>query len=165
MTTEQYWQQLDTLAASKGTDRLLEASELLRDHPELPLLISCHRANGRIQHLFTSFDERSPDATGNRYLICFTSEKQAKKAPSAPVVDDRQHADGPDFSNLEERYPSGRRRKKGATTTWKIEAGETARVSTGKVLAYVRRSRAVGGLIFNPGDERHSLAIAKFLLE
>ena len=64
MTTDQYWQQLDTLAASKGTDRLLEAAELLRDHPELPLLISCRRANGRIQHLFTSFDEGAPEAAG-----------------------------------------------------------------------------------------------------
>ena len=69
MTTDQYWQQLDTLAASKGTDRLLEAAELLRDHPELPLLISCRRVHGRIRHLFTSFDERSPDAAGNRYYL------------------------------------------------------------------------------------------------
>ena len=165
MTTEQYWQRLDTLASAKGTDRLLEAAELLRSNPSLPLLISCRHVNGRIRHLFTSFDERSPDATGNRYLICFTNEKQAKKAPAAPVMDDQQHADGPDFSNLEERYPSGKRRKKGATTTWKTEAGESARVSTGKVLAYVKRSRAVGGIIFNPGDERRSLAIARFLLE
>ena len=57
MTTEQYWASLDALASLKGADRLLEAVELLRDHPELPLLISCRRANGRIQHLFTSFDE------------------------------------------------------------------------------------------------------------
>ena len=56
MTAEQYWASLDALASSKGADRLLEAVEQLRDHPELPLLISCRRANGRIQHLFTSFD-------------------------------------------------------------------------------------------------------------
>ena len=162
MTTEQYWQQLDTLAASKGTDRLLEAAELLRDHPELPLLISCRRVHGRIRHLFTSFDDRAPGAAGNRYLICFTSEKQAKKVPVA-APEEGEHEAGPSFENLDERY--GKRRKKGTTTTWKIEAGETARVSTAKVLAFVRRSKAVGGLIFNPGDERHSLAIAKFLLE
>ena len=162
MTTDQYWQQLDTLAASKGTDRLLEAAELLRDHPKLPLLISCRRVHGRIRHLFTSFDERSPDAAGNRYLICFTSEKQAKKAPVAPIMDEA-HETGPSFENLDERY--GKRRKKRATTTWKMEAGETARVSTAKILAYVKRSKAVGGLIFNPGDVKHGLAIAKFLLE
>ncbi len=163
MTTDQYWQQLDTLAASKGTDRLLEAAELLRDHPELPLLISCRRIHGRIRHLFTSFDERNPDAAGNRYLICFTSEKQAKKVPIAPVMDE-VHEAGPSFENLDERY--GKQRKKGnTTTTWKTEVGETARVSTAKVLAYVKRSKAVGGLIFNPGDEKRSLAIAKFLLE
>lgn len=162
MTTEQYWQRLDNLASSKGTDRLLEAADLLRAHPDLPLLISCRRANGRIQHLFTSFDERAPDAAGNRYLICFTSEKQANRTPPPPVAGEAHEA-GPNFENLDERY--GKRRKKGGNATWKTEAGETARVSTRKVLAYVKRSKAVGGLIFNPGDERHSLAIAKFLLE
>ena len=64
MTTGQYWASLDALASSKGADRLLEAVDLLRDHPELPLLISCRRANGRIQHLFTSFDEGAPEAAG-----------------------------------------------------------------------------------------------------
>lgn len=162
MTTDQYWQQLDTLAASKGTDRLLEAAELLREHSELPLLISCRRANGRIQHLFTSFDDRAPEATGNRYLICFTSEKQAKKVPMAPPAAEKHEA-GPDFSNLDERY--GKRRKKGNNATWAVEAGETARVSTEKVQAYMRHSKAVGGVIFSPGDPRRSLAIAKFLLE
>ena len=162
MTTEQYWASLDALASSKGADRLLEAVELLRDHPELPLLISCRRVHGRIRHLFTSFDERSPDAAGNRYLICFTSEKQTKNVPVAPPAAEKHEA-GPDFSNLDERY--GKRRKKGNNATWAVEAGETARVSTEKVLAYMRRSKAVGGVIFNPGDPRRSLAIAKFLLE
>lgn len=164
MTTEQYWQRLDTLAASKDTSNaLLEAAELLRAYPDLPLLISCHRAHGRVQHLFTTFDEQSPDAMGNRYLICFTSAKQAERTPSAPALDEQQHDSGPDFSNLNERY--GKRRRKGSVTTWKTESGETALVSTRKILAYVRRSKAVGGLIFNPGDERRSLAIVKFLLE
>ena len=162
MTTEQYWASLDALACSKGADRLLEAVELLRDHPELPLLISCRRANGRIQHLFTSFDEGAPEAAGNRYLICFTSKKQTKNVPVAPPAAEKHEA-GPDFSNLDERY--GKRRKKGNNATWAVEAGETARVSTEKVLAYMRRSKAVGGVIFNPGDPRRSLAIAKFLLE
>ena len=162
MTTEQYWQRLDTLASSKGSERLLEAAELLRDHPELPLLISCRRSNGRIQHLFTSFDDRAPEATGNRYLICFTSEKQAKKVPVA-APEEGEHEAGPSFENLDER--NGKRRKKSNSATWAVEAGETGRVSTGKILAYVKRSKAVGGLIFNPGDEKRSLAIAKFLLE
>ena len=161
MTTEQYWANLDALASSKGTDRLLDAAELLRANPALPLLISCRRVHGRIQHLFTTFDEQSPDATGNRYLICFTSTKQAERTPSAPAVSETHEA-GPSFDNLDERY--GKRRKKGSSITWTVEAGETALVSTSKVLAYVHRSHAVGGLVFNPGDERHSLAIAKFLL-
>ena len=162
MTTEQYWANLDALGSSKGTDRLLDAAELLRANPALPLLISCRRVHGRIQHLFTTFDEQSPDATGNRYLICFTSTKQAERTPSAPAVSETYEA-GPSFDNLDERY--GKRRKKGSSITWTVEAGETALVSTGKVLAYVHRSHAVGGLVFNPGDERHSLVIAKFLLE
>ena len=162
MTTEQYWASLDFLASAKGTDRLLEAAELLRSNPSLPLLISCRHVHGRIRHLFTSFDERNLDATGNRYLICFTSTKQAERTPSAPPVDDAHEA-GPSFENLEERY--GKRRKKGTGATWSVTTGETALVSTGKVLAYVHRSHAVGGLVFNPGDDRHSLAIAKFLLE
>ena len=162
MTTEQYWQLLDALASSKGTDRLLEAVELLRAHPHLPLLIRCHHTGGRIRHLFASFDERNPDAAGNRYLICFTSERQAKKAPVSPSANEAHEA-GPDFSNLDERY--GKRRKKNSVAAWTTQSGETARVSTGKVLAYVKRSYAVGGLIFNPNDERHSLALAKFLLE
>ena len=37
MTTEQYWANLDALASSKGTDRLLDAAELLRTNPSLPL--------------------------------------------------------------------------------------------------------------------------------
>ena len=163
MTTEQYWQQLDALAASKDTSNaLLEAAELLRANPTLPLLISCRRVHGRIQHLFTTFDDKAPDVAGNRYLNCFTSTKQANRTPPPPIADEAHEA-GPSFENLDERY--GKRRKKGSNATWTITAGETARVSTGKVLAYMRRSKAVGGLIFNPGDDRHSLAIAKFLLE
>lgn len=45
------------------------------------------------------------------------------------------------------------------------EAGEVARVSTKKVLSNVRQNRAVGDLIFNPYDAKHSMALAKFLLE
>ena len=162
MNTDQYWQQLDALSASKGTDRLLEAAELLRANPTLPLLISCRRAHGRIQHLFTTFDDKALDVAGNRYLICFTSTKQANRTPP-PLIADEAHEAGPSFENLDERY--GKRRKKGSNAIWTITAGETARVSTAKVLAYVKSSKAVGGLIFNPGDEKHSLAIAKFLLE
>lgn len=64
MTTELYWQRFDTLSSSKGSDRLLEAAKLLRKHPGLPPLISGRALHDRIQHLFTSFDGRAPDATG-----------------------------------------------------------------------------------------------------
>ena len=91
--------------------------------------------------------ERAPATTGNRYLICFTSEKQAKKAPVAPLMDEAHEA-GPGYENLNERY--GKRRQRGTTATWKTEAGDTACASTGKVRSYVRHSRAVGGIIFDP---------------
>jgi len=80
LTTEQYWKSLDALASSRDADRLLDAVELLRNNPSLPLLIACRRSPGHIHHLYTVFDERNPHAVGNRYLICFTSEKQAGKA-------------------------------------------------------------------------------------
>lgn len=76
---------------------------------------------------------------------------------------DEAHEANPSFEDFNERH--GKRRKKGTAATWKTEAGDTARVSTGKVFPYVRRSRAVGGIIFDPGDEKCSLAIAKCLLE
>ena len=86
MTATELWNRLDTLAASKDTSNaLLETADLLREHGDLPLLIACRRSRDRIHHLYTVFDERNPGATGNRYLICFTSEKQAKKKPVMPV--------------------------------------------------------------------------------
>lgn len=166
MTTEQYWTRLDALVSSKNSssDRLLAAAELLRSCPDLPLLIAARRSGDRIHHLYTVFDERNPDATGNRYLICFTSEKQAKKKPVLPPEIADTHEEGPDFDNLDERYDR-RRRKKRAGGTWQTtEAGEVARVPTRKILANMRRNAAIGGLIFNPYDEKRSLAIAKFLV-
>ena len=62
---------------------------------------------GHIHHLYTVFDERNPGATGNRYLICFTSEKQAKKKPVLPPVIADTHEDGPIFSEDEEA-PTGK---------------------------------------------------------
>ena len=43
--------------------------------------------------------------------------------------------------------------------------GEVAKVYVKKILHHMRRSTAVGGLIFNPYDAKHSMAIAKFLIE
>ncbi len=167
MTTEQYWQRLDALVSSKdsSSDRLLAVAELLRSAPDLPLLIAARRSGGRIHHLFTIFDERNPDATGNRYLICFTSEKQAKKKPALPPEIADTHDEGPDFFNLDDRYEKRRRRKRADGTWQATEPGEIAKVSTKKVLANMNRNGAVGGLIFNPYDQRRNLAIAKFLIQ
>ncbi len=167
MTTEQYWLRLDALVSSKdsSSDRLLAVAELLRFAPDLPLLIAARRSGDRIHHLFTIFDERNPDATGNRYLICFTSEKQAKKKPALPQEIADTHEDGPDFSNLDERYEKRRYKKRIGRTWHAAEPGEFAKVSTKKVLANMNRNGAIGGLIFNPYDQRWSLAIAKFLIQ
>ena len=166
MTTVQYWQRLDALVSSKdySSDRLLAVAELLRSAPDLPLLIPARRSGERIHHLFTVFDERNPDATGNRYLICFTSEKQARKKPPMPSEIADTHEEGPDFDNLDERYDIRRRKKRSGSTWQTTEAGELARVSTRKILANMRQNAAIGGLIFNPYDEKLSLAIAKFLV-
>lgn len=59
------------------------------------------------------------------------------------------------------------RRKKAKTTTqmWKTsDVRGTATVSTKQVLDYMRRNRAVGGLIFNVYDEKRSIALPKFMI-
>lgn len=169
MTITEFWNKLDELATSKDTSNaLLEMADLLREAVELPLLILCRRTPGRIHHLYTVFDERNPDATGNRYLICFTSEKQArKKPPASPVMSDT-HEQGPVFTEDEEEPTTGKKRRKRKTKagTWKAtESGEIAKVPVKKVLAYMRRSKAVGGLVFNPYDDKRSMAITKFLIQ
>ena len=139
MTASEFWNQLDTLAASKDTSNaILAIADLLRHAGDLPLLILCRRTPGRIHHLYTVFDERNPDATGNRYLICFTSEKQARKKPSAPPVISDTHEQGPVFMEGEEETTTGKKRRKRKTKAgiWKAaESGEIARVPAKKVLA------------------------------
>lgn len=166
MTATELWNRLDALASSKDTSNaLLETADLLRAHSDLPLLIACRRSGRRIHHLYTVFDERNPEATGNRYLICFTSEKQAKKKPALPPVIADTHEDGPIFTE-DEDVPTGKKRRKKRAGTWNTtETGEIAKVSVSKILSNMRRNKAVGGLIFNPYDEKRSMAIAKFLLE
>ena len=165
MTATELWNRLDALASSKDTSNaLLETADLLRAHGDLPLLIACQRSGGRIHHLYAVFDERNPDATGNRYLICFTSEKQAKKKPILPPVIADTHEDGPVFSE-NEGAPTGKKRRKKRAGTWNTtETGEIAKVSVKKILSNMRRNKAVGGLIFNPYDEKRNMAIAKFLI-
>lgn len=165
MTAAELWNRLDALASSKDTSNaLLETAELLREHGDLPLLIACRRSRDRIHHLYTVFDERNPDATGTRYLICFTSEKQAKKKPIMPREIADTHDEGPVFSEDEKASAGKKRRKKRAGTWNTTEAGEVARVSVKKVLSNMQRNKAIGGLIFNPYDEKRSMAIAKFLI-
>jgi len=168
MTITEFWNKLDELATSKDTSNaLLEMADLLREAGDLPLLILCRRTPGRIHHLYTVFDERNPDATGNRYLICFTNEKQARKKPPEPAVVSDTHEQGPVFTEDDEEPVTGKKRRKRKTKagTWKAtESGEIAKVPVKKVLAYMKRSKAVGGLVFNPYDEKRSMALAKFLV-
>jgi len=164
MTAAELWNRLDVLASSKDTSNaLLETAELLREHEDLPLLIGCRRSGDRIHHLYTVFDERNPDATGNRYLICFTSAKQAKKKPILPPEVADTHDNGPVFSDDDPSLPIKKRRRKGVNTWLTTEGGEVAKVSVKKILTNMQRNRAIGGLIFNPYDEKRSMAIAKFL--
>ena len=165
MTAAELWNSLDALASSKDTSNaLLEIADLLCAHGDLPLLIACRRSGERIHHLYTVFDERNPEATGNRYLICFTSEKQAKKKPALPPVIADTHEDGPVFSE-DEDAPTGKKHRKKRVGTWiTTETGEIAKVSVKKSLSNMRQNKAVGGLIFNPYDEKRSMAIAKFLI-
>ena len=117
MTAAELWNRLDALAAFRDTSNaLLETADLLREHGDLPLLIACRRSGDRIHHLYTVFDERNPGATGNRYLICFTSEKQAKKKPVLPPEIADTHEKGPVFSEDKEAPTSKKRRKKHAGT-------------------------------------------------
>jgi len=59
-----------------------------------------------------------------------------------------------------------RKRAKSTGPMWKTsEEREIASVSTRKILDYVRKSKAVGGLIFNVYDEKHSVALPKFMIE
>lgn len=165
MTATELWNLLDALAASKDTSNaLLETADLLREHGDLPLLIACRRSGERIHHLYTVFDERNPSATGNRYLICFTSEKQAKKKPVLPPVIADTHDNGPVFSEDEEALKGKKRRKKRVGTWNATETGDVAKVSVKKILVNMQRNKAIGGLIFNPYDEKRSMAIAKFLI-
>jgi len=169
MTTTKFWNKLDGLATSKDTSNALpEMADLLHKAGDLPMLILCRRMPGRIHHLYTVFDERNPDATGNHYLICFTSEKQAKKKPPASPAMSDAHEQGPVFTEDEEEPTTGKKRRKRKTKagTWKaMESGEIAKVPVKKVLAYMKRSKAVGGLVFNPYDEKRSMAITKFLIQ
>jgi len=114
-------------------------ADLLHKAGDLPMLILCRRMPGRIHHLYTVFDERNPDATGNRCLICFTSEKQAKKKPPEPVVVSNTHEQGPVFPEDEGAPSSGKKRRNRKTKagTWKaMESGEIAKVPAKKVLLY-----------------------------
>ena len=127
-TRSKFWNKLDGLATSKDTSNaLLEMADLFREAGDLPLLILCRRTPGRIHHLYTVFDERHPDATGNRYLICFTSEKQAKKKPPAPPVISDAHEQGPVFTEDEEEPNNGKKTSQKENKGWNMESNGVRR--------------------------------------
>lgn len=58
-----------------------------------------------------------------------------------------------------------RKKSKEKSPMWSTStSSETATVRTRDVLDYMKRSRAVGGLIFNVYDEKHSIALPKFMI-
>ena len=168
MTTEQFWNRLDALAYSKDkTGSLVEAGELLRQayDEDLPVLIAGKRISGKIQHQFTVFDEHNPDLQGNRYLVCYTSKKQATKIPV--ISEPKEHSDTVVFDADDDEAPAGKRKrkKKRQGAAWKpVIPKEIIPVSVRKVIDNMNKKRVIGGLLFNPSDEKNSLAIPKFLL-
>ena len=65
------------------------------------------------------------------------------------------------------KKPRRARRKKATSVgpMWSTSTfSETATVRTRDVLDYMKRSRAVGGLVFNVYDEQHSIALPKFMI-
>ena len=65
------------------------------------------------------------------------------------------------------KKPRRARRKKATSVgpMWKASpVSETAMVRTRDVLNYMKRSKAVGGLVFNVYDEKRSIALPKFMI-
>ena len=65
------------------------------------------------------------------------------------------------------KKPRRTRRKKATSVRpmWKASpVSETATVRTRDVLDYMKRSKAVGGLVFNVYDEKRSIALPKFMI-
>lgn len=210
MTKIEFWNRLDKLCAS-GADSgtLLSLSELLQNaaDADLPLMIACRRTPGKIHHLYTAFSEGGNHQTrGNRYLICFSSQRQAETAmthsantssgecgnhtdeslslderfrlideeePDKDSVDDDLSLEERfrliDEGGTEEQQKAKRRKKRKAKTAsepmWQpVITKETALVNTKIVLDYMKKTPAVGGLIFNLYDEKRSIALPKFLV-
>ena len=58
-----------------------------------------------------------------------------------------------------------RKKRKESSPMWSTAtASETATVSARKILDYMKRSKAVGGLVFNVYDEKRSIALPKFMI-
>jgi len=169
MTAEEFWNKLDTLANSKDrTGSLVEVGALLKQayDEDLPVLIACRRARGRVYHRYAVFDEQNPDLQANRFLLCFTSKKQSEKKPV--IAPKQEHPETLTFEESEdESEQTGKRRmkKKSRSGTWKpVDRGEVTKVSVRKVINNLNKNRAIGGLLFNLYDEKHSMAIPKFLI-
>ena len=176
MTRNELWDQLDAVCASPDRSQsLLHVSDLLKDaySADLPLLIACTRSPGRIHHSYANFQEGGKALAGNRYLICFTNPGQAHR-PVAPLQKEEPLSLEERFRLIDEgtdedpsKKPRRTRRKKATSVgpMWKASpVSETATVRTRDVLDYMKRSRAVGGLIFNVYDEKHSVVLPKFMI-
>ena len=172
MTTEEFWNKLDAITRSGDkTGSLVEAGALLMQAyaEALPVLIACRRAAGRIQHMFTVFDEQNPDLQGNRYLICYSGRKQAELRPEPPAAASIAHAQSPNLEDSADDGDAGngrrRRRAKSKDGAWmSVSPDEVAAVSIRLIIDNMNRKKAIGGLIFNLYDPKNSLAIPKFLL-
>ena len=93
-----------------------------------------------------------------------TSDKAEEKADLSLTERFRLIDEGEDVSSPKKVR---RRRKKSKNTSplWTTNATEqTATVPARIVIDYMRRNRAVGGLVFNVYDEKHSVALPKFMI-
>ena len=97
------------------------------------------------------------------------SAGQADSEPDEPLSLEerfRRIDEGEDEAVTPKKRNCRRRKKKTPTApTWTAsKADGTATVSARAVLDYMRRNRMVGGLVFNVFDEKHAVALPKFMM-
>ena len=90
MTEKQFWMKLDQLAQRKDKTHIFsDAGKLLRNAYEDDLGIIAgvmhkKREPARCYQLYVAVTEQKPEPKDNRYLLCYTSRKQAEQDSLLP---------------------------------------------------------------------------------
>lgn len=90
MTEKQFWMKLDQLAQRKEKTHILsDAGKLLREAYENDLRVIAGVMHDKQEpahcfQLYVAATEKKPEPEDNRYLLCYTSRKQAEKDPLLP---------------------------------------------------------------------------------